>query len=425
MTSIHSVRARVLAILTGLILALILLTPAGAAASIATRIAAALTERGLAGPGTSVGAYDLTEKRCLYSLRWDALRLPASNEKLVTSATALANWSAKYRFGTQLLLQTTGPGQNGVLSGNVYLRGLGDPSLSTTSFQTDHLGLQTSNVRDLVTRMKALGVTKVTGRVVADDGRFDRSRTVSSWRSSMTAFCGPLSALTLNEGFGPGGDYVRDPSLWAAAKLTKLLRSAGIQVTHSAARGTTPAAATLVYTERSATLGHLLGAMNKPSDNFFAEELLKGLGASFGGAGTTAAGADVAKEYLKSIGVTKGFRIRDGSGLSYANKLSAHAIIKILGAMTRRTDFTVFWSSLSVAGVDGTLEDRMKGTTAARNVHAKTGTLDASSCLSGYVTSANRHALVFSILMNASGLPIARAQAAQDAIAVLLAGSSP
>ena len=93
--------------------------------------------------------------------------------------------------------------------------------------------------------------------------------------------------------------------------------------------------------------------------------------------------------------------------------------------MTRRTDFTVFWSSLSVAGVDGTLEDRMKGTTAARNVHAKTGTLDASSCLSGYVTSANRHALVFSILMNASGLPIARAQAAQDAIAVLLAGSSP
>ena len=241
----------------------------------------------------------------------------------------------------------------------------------------------------------------------------------------MIAYCGPLSALTLNEGFGPSGHYVTDPSLWAAGKLTTLLRNAGIKVTHSPARGTVPATATLTYTESSAQLGRLLAAMNKPSDNFLAEELLKGLGASFGGAGTTAAGADVANQCLKSIGVTKGFRIRDGSGLSYANKLSAHALIKILGAMTKRKDFKVFWNSLSVAGVDGTLKDRMKDTKAARNVHAKTGTLSAASSLSGYVTSTNRHALAFSILMNGSGLPLARAHAAQDAIAEILAGSTP
>lgn len=427
MTTIHGARARGLVILTSLTLALtlLLLAPAGAAASLEARIAAALTHQGLAGSGTSVGVYDLTQKRCLYALRWDALRIPASNEKLVTSATALASWSATYRFGTQLLLQTSGPDERGVLSGDVYLRGMGDPSLSTTSFQTGYLGLRTSNVRDLVTRMRALGVTKITGRVRADDGYFDRSRTVGSWRPSMTAYCGPLSALTLNEGFGGGGHYVRDPSLWAAARFTALLRDAGIKVPHSAARGATPATATLVGTESSTTLGRLLAAMNKPSDNFFAEELLKGLGASFGGAGTTAAGAHVATEYLKSIGVTEGFRIRDGSGLSYADKLSAHAVIKILSTMTRRPDFTVFWKSLAVAGVDGTLEDRMKGTRAAGNVHAKTDTLDVSSCLSGYVTSASRHLLAFSILMNGSGLPIAQANAAQDAIAVLLAGSRP
>ena len=425
MTTTESARARVLVILVSLVLALMLLTPAGAAASIKTKITAALAAQGLAGSGTSVGVYDLTAKRCLYTLRWDVLRLPGSNEKLVTSATALANWPATYRFGTQLFLEANGPDADGVLAGSVYLRGLGDPSLSTSAFQTGHLGMRTSNLRDFVARLQALGMTKISGRVVADDGYFDRSRTVSSWRPSMTAFCGPLSALTLNEGFGPGGDYVKDPSLWAATKLTKLLRNAGIKVTHSAARGTVPATATLVYTERSATLGRLLAAMNKPSDNFFAEELLKGLGASFGGAGTTAAGAGVANRCLKSIGVTQGFRIRDGSGLSYADRLSAHAILKILGAMTRREDYKVFWNSLAVAGVDGTLKYRMRGTRAARNVHAKTGTLSAASNLSGYVTSANRHALTFSILMNGGGLPLARAQAAQDAIAKILAGSRP
>ena len=425
MRTTESARARVLVILMSLVFALMLLTPAGAAASITTRIASALAAQGLAGSGTSVGVYDFTEKRCLYSLRWDVLRLPASNEKLVTSATALANWSATYRFATQLFRQAMGPDQDGVLTGDVYLKGLGDPSLSTSAFQSGQLGIQTSNVRDFVAGLQALGVTKITGRVVVDDSYFDNSRRVSSWRPAMIAYCGPLSALTLNEGFGPSGHYVTDPSLWAAGKLTTLLRNAGIKVTHSPARGTVPATATLTYTESSAQLGRLLAAMNKPSDNFLAEELLKGLGASFGGAGTTVAGADVANQCLKSIGVTKGFRIRDGSGLSYANKLSAHAIIKILGAMTKRKDFKVFWSSLSVAGVDGTLKDRMKDTKAARNVHAKTGTLSAASSLSGYVTSTNRHALAFSILMNGSGLPLARAHAAQDAIAEILAGSTP
>ena len=425
MRTTESARARVLVILMSLVFALMLLTPAGAAASITTRIASALAEQGLAGSGTSVGVYDFTEKRCLYSLRWDVLRLPASNEKLVTSATALADWSATHRFATQLFRQAMGPDQDGVLTGDVYLKGLGDPSLSTSAFQSGQLGIQTSNVRDFVAGLQALGVTKITGRVVADDSYFENSRTVSSWRPAMIAYCGPLSALTLNEGFGPSGDYVKDPSLWAATKLTTLLRSTSIKVTHSATRGTVPATATLVYTESSATLGRLLAAMNKPSDNFLAEELLKGLGASFGGAGTTVAGADVANQCLKSIGVTKGFRIRDGSGLSYANKLSAHAIIKILGAMTKRKDFKVFWNSLSVAGVDGTLKDRMKDTKAARNVHAKTGTLSAASSLSGYATSTNRHALAFSILMNGSGLPLARAHAAQDAIAEILAGSTP
>ncbi len=425
MTTRSNAVARLLVLLTSLTLALLLLAPAGAAASVETRIGAALARHGMDGSGTSVSVYDLTAKRSLCALRPDVLRLPASNEKLVTSAAALAGWSAAYRFSTQLFLDAPGADEGGRVVGNAYLRGLGDPSLSTASFQTGYFGMRTSDLHDLVTRLKTMGVTRITGRVVADDGYFDDSRAVSNWRPGMTAYCGPLSALTLNEGFGPGGGYVEDPSLWAASKLTRLLRSEGIRVAHSAALGVVPVTATLAGTEESARLGRLLAAMNKPSDNFLAEEILKGLGASFAGSGTTAAGAGVAGQYLQSIGVTTGFRIRDGSGLSYQDKLSTRTIIKVLGAMTKRADYPVYWKSLSVAGVDGTLEHRMTGTAAAGNVHAKTGTLSAASSLSGYVTSANHHALAFSILINGRGLSPARAHAAQDAVAVMLARSTP
>jgi D-alanyl-D-alanine carboxypeptidase/D-alanyl-D-alanine-endopeptidase (penicillin-binding protein 4) len=405
--------ARALAIAAGLLMAVLLLMPAAAFASTATKITSILLRNGLANSGTSAGVYDLTGDRPVYQLRWDALRLPASNEKLVTSAAALADWSASHRFSTQLYGPIAGPDAAGVLDGDVYLKGLGDPSL------------QTAGLSAFVARLKSFGVTRITGRVLADDGYFDQLRTVPGWRPGMVAYCGPLSALTLNEGYGPRGRYVADPALWAAAKLTSLLRASGVKVVHAAARGVVPAGATRLGSVSSAALQALLARMNKQSDDFYAEELLKGLGASFGGTGSTAAGAGVAVRSLAGLGVTSGFRIRDGSGLSYQDKLSAHAIIKLLGAMSRRPDFTAYWSSLSIAGKDGTLSARMRGTRAAGNVHGKTGTLAAASCLSGYVTSANGHLLAFAILMNGSGLSQAKAHAAQDAIAKTLAVSSP
>ncbi|HZL63648.1 MAG TPA: D-alanyl-D-alanine carboxypeptidase/D-alanyl-D-alanine-endopeptidase [Thermoleophilia bacterium] len=405
--------SRALAVIAGLLLALLLLAPAAASASVGSQVASILSRHGLAGSGTSVGMYDLTGKRPLYDLRWDVLRLPASNEKLVTSAAALADWSAAHHFSTELYGPVAAPDAAGVLDGDLYLKGFGDPSLKTAG-----LGV-------FVAKLQSFGITKITGRVLADDGYFDALRTAPSWRPGMVAYCGPLSALTLNEGFGPGGRYVADPAVWAAGTLTKLLRAAGIKVVHAAARGVVLADATRLGTESSAALAHLLARMNKESDDFYAEELLKGLGASFWGAGTTAAGATVAVQGLNALGVTDGFRIRDGSGLSYQDKLSAHAIVKLLGAMSRRADFATFLGSLSIAGKDGTLGDRMKGTRAAGNVHGKTGTLAAASCLSGYVTSANGHLLAFSILMNGSGLSQTKAHDAQDEISEALAAAAP
>ena len=83
-------------------------------------------------------------------------------------------------------------------------------------------------------------------------------------------------------------------------------------------------------------------------------------------------------------------------------------MLKILGAMARRPDFAVFRRSLAIAGVDGTLKDRMRGTAAAGNVRAKTGTLNAASSLSGYVTTASGHTLSFSMLMNGDPVPLAQ-----------------
>jgi len=425
MEAVPTSRARLLVLLTSLALALLLLAPGVAAAGLKDRIAATLARYGMGGSGTSVSVFDLTAKRSVYQLRPDVLRLPASNEKLVTSSAALAAWTADFRFSTQLFIDAPGPDAQGVVDGDVYLRGLGDPTLSTASFQARHYGMETGDIHDLVAGLQGLGVTRITGRVVADDGYFDAARSVAGWRPSVAAFCGPLSALTLNESLAGDGSYVPDPSLAAANALTRQLRAAGVRVAHAPVRGVAPITATLACTELSAPLGRVLAAMNKPSDNFLAEELLKGLGAGFGAGGSTASGADVAAQFLHSIDVSEGFRIRDGSGLSYQDKLTARVVLRILGAMARRADFPVFRRSLSIAGVDGTLKYRMRGTLAAGNVRAKTGTLDAASSLSGYVTTANGHTLSFAMLMNGSPVPAAQAHAAQDAVAVLLARSTP
>jgi D-alanyl-D-alanine carboxypeptidase/D-alanyl-D-alanine-endopeptidase (penicillin-binding protein 4) len=424
MTAVRTHRAGPLALLVGLVLLLLLAVPGVASANLASRISTALDRHGMAGSGTSVAVFDLTTKQYLYQLRPDVLRRPASNEKLVTSSAALASWSATYRFSTQVYLDAA-PDAEGVVQGNVYLRGLGDPTLSTSSFAQRHWRMETGDLQDLVRGLRALGVKRVTGSVMADEGYFDSLRRVSNWRPSVLAYCAPLSALTLNESTSSSGGYVDDPALAAARALSKRLRAAGIRVVHAPGRAVAPITATLACTERSATLARVLAAMNKPSDNFLAEELLKGLGAGFGGAGTTAAGARVAASFLQGIGVDDDVRLRDGSGLSYQDRLTAHAILKILGEMARRPDFPVFRRSLAIAGVDGTLADRMRGTAAAGNVRAKTGTLNVASSLSGYVTAANGHQLTFSMLMNGDPVNVSGAHAAQDAVAVLLARSTP
>ena len=423
----HHARRWVLAVVLAVVAATALAVPAGATATtLQTRITKILSTNGFGGSATGVRVYDLSTATTLYERHGTTMLRPASNEKLVTSATALARWGAAFRFRTELFTTGTLDGA-GVYRGRLYLKGFGDPSLSTSSYQSRVLHLKTSRLGDIVAALKNAGVKRVIGRVVGDDSYFDHARAVSSWKPGATSDCGPLSALSLNEGTRADGHRSTDPPLMVAAQLTALLRKSGIPVSRTPIVGVTPATAQLAYTERSAPLWQILAAMNKPSDNFFAETLTKGLGASFGGGGTTARGNRVESKFLVSLGIGAGsFALTDGSGLSYADRLAPLDITTLLQAMSKRADWPRYWASLSVAGIDGTLSKRMRGTAAQKNLHGKSGTLNVASNLSGYVRSANGEWLAFSILMNRSSwIDVTAAHAAQDAIGVALARSRP
>jgi D-alanyl-D-alanine carboxypeptidase/D-alanyl-D-alanine-endopeptidase (penicillin-binding protein 4) len=152
--------------------------------------------------------------------------------------------------------------------------------------------------------------------------------------------------------------------------------------------------------------------------------LTKGLGAAFAGKGSTAAGVMVERAYARMSGIGHaGIVVTDGSGLSYADRETSADLVRLLVAETRSAEWPVFYRSLAVAGESGTLSARMRHTPAQGNLHAKTGTLDVASSLSGCVTAANGHLLVFSILMNGDPFDLAAAQHTQDEIGVALARS--
>ncbi len=410
------------------IVGLALAAPAAATATtLQTRIAAALKAHGFAGSTSDVRVYDLSTGRGLFAHDITTKRQPASNEKLVTTATALAKWGADHRFKTEML--TTGTlASDGTYTGMVFIKGFGDPTLSTSAYQTKVLRFKTSSVGDFVTALKKAGVKRIVGRVVGDDTYFDDLRTVGSWHADEISDCAPLSALCLNGDLSASGGRLVDPARSFAQQLTSALIRNGVPVSGKATVWPTPAKAKLSYTELSAPLWRILAAMDKPSDNFIAEELTKGLGASFGGGGTTACGLKVDRAFLVSLGIpTKNFTLADGSGLSYGDRLSALDITILLRAMMLRSDWQTFYDSLAVAGVDGTLSDRMRHTAAYDNVHAKTGTLSVASNLSGFATSRNGHWLLFSVLLDTAPywIDLTAAHEAQDSIAIALARSTP
>ena len=369
-----------------LVAALALLAPTAAQAAGTAKTKRILAQQ-MAQAGSGSGAYvlDLETGRALYAEDADVARIPASVEKLDTAATALLRDGPDGTLPTTVLAAAA-PDATGVVSGDVYLRGGGDPSFDAADAGrlADALVLQT-------------GITEVTGRVVGDESAFDGLRGPPSEGFRTSQWVGPLSALTFNRGF-VGRRFQTSPAKTAAAAFTGILRKRGVAVRRAGRAGAAPSTAVELATLASPGLRSLIAAMNVPSDNLYAETLIKALGAGFGSAGSTAAGAAVIRSTLAQLGVRT--RVVDGSGLSRSNRTSPRAVVSLLTAMDESDLAEPFRASLPVAGRTGTLYDRMRGTSARDNCRAKTGTLSNVSALAGYCETRGGGRVAFAFLMN-------------------------
>jgi serine-type D-Ala-D-Ala carboxypeptidase/endopeptidase (penicillin-binding protein 4) len=377
-------------------------------------------ELALAGRLSGGMVYDLSTKQTLFSERAADLRAPASVEKLYTATSALE------RLGPQARLETTvlGVGHlaaGGVWEGSIYLHGGGDPTFGTTAFIDGHYGGLGTSVAALVQQLvRGEAIHSITGDVEGDESYFDSLRGEPSSGYQEDPFLeGTLSALAFNR--GESGSYrgPHAPAAFAAHELLRALKAAGVKVKGSSGAATAPAGATRLAAVPSPTIAQLLGLTLPPSDNFFAETLVKDLGARFGGAGTTAAGARVVRETLAAhFGLYP--RIVDGSGLSREDETSPQEVVTLLTDLSTTTIGTTLRDDMAVAGRSGTLAERMRDTAAAGRCEGKTGTLTGVSNLVGYCQDSSGQYLAFAFFND--GIATEVAHVLQDNMTITLAG---
>lgn len=419
--------------------------------------------------------YSLDRGESLFELRAKKLFIPASNLKILTTAVALQALGPNYRFPTRLY--TDGTLEDGVLDGDLYIKGYGDPK-----FVTEQMWL-------LVNELKNLPVSKITGNIIGDDSFFDDRKRVKTWikNPGAQAYEAPLGALSFNfntvkayvspgpkagsrpeiviepdteyitldnqaktlkpgkrnrlivnrldrNGFDeitvsggirldqPRAQYflnITDPTQYTLSTLKKYLQHAGIQFRGQTEHGRVPETATELLAHESEPLTLALQGLNKFSNNFVAEQILKTIGAEkYGPPGTTLKGLKAFEEYLMALGYRQDqYKVLDGSGLSRQNRLSPQMIIDILRHM--KNDLGVypeFVSALGVMGVDGNVKNRMRGVKISERARVKTGTLNFVSALSGYFQSRDGETFAFSILMNSLKCSNGRIKKLQDQI---------
>lgn len=344
----------------------------------------------------------------------------ASNMKLFTTATALAKLGPE----TQIPTKVFGDGRlttDGVFHGSLYLQGGGDPALGTPNFYDSYLSGVGTDLYALKAQIKAAGITSITGRLYADDSIFDHLRGVADSGYATSSEIGPLSGLDFNSGFAgasAASGFSSDPAKLAASKLARSLSASGVKVPAQVALGVTPPNAKRIAIIESPPLSRIVNFTDVYSYNFFAEMLIKLIGAEIGGAGTTAAGAAVVSTFARSLG--SGVHAVDGSGLTHSNRASPLQLANFLLAMREQEVGETFIEDLAVAGKEGTVDGRMRGTPAYGRCHVKTGTLTGVSNLSGYCFNESGRAMVFSVLMNGvSDLSLAHLD--QDRIAGMVA----
>ena len=378
---------------------------AGSRSAFQAQLARALHARYVSPARTGAVVLDLQTGQMLFAHNPRLALRPASNEKLATTYAALTALGPSFRIETDVL----GEGQqNGsTWRGNLVLKGYGDPALSA------------AQIGKLARQVAAEGIRHVSGRIIGDESWFDKRRIGLGWKPQFYLHESPaLSALIVNRGW-TGRYETSRPALMATQLLRSDLRRAGITVHGGAALGVASAEAVPLADVESAPLAALVRHMDVFSDNFYAEMLIKEVGAVQGSAGSAAAGIAVERRLLSAAGVPLGgVRMVDGSGLSLLDRWTPLDLATLLRTMWQDADLRPYLlPALPIAGKTGTLEHRMRTGPARGLVRAKTGTTDDASALSGFV--GDRY--VFSILENGSPVRTFSAQESQNRFAQVLA----
>ena len=380
-------------------------TSPAAAPAVDLALARAVQAPGVAASQTAAIAIDLRSGETLFSQNAGRGLLPASAEKLSVSFTALHILGPRFRFRTELVGKGSRSGRT--WKGDLFLVGYGDPTLDD------------SDLDRLARRFADTGITRVAGRVFGDDTYFDARRDAPGWKAGYLGIeSRPLSALSVAgvHLIGANGSAVA-----AARGLAAALEKRGIDVRGSSGARRAPASSVPIAFDLSERLSNVVHHMNAESDNFVAEMVLKQLGATVAEPASTAAGASVVRETLAHAAIPLGgVRIADGSGLSRYDRSTVTALAGIVRAgATDPTIGRAFVASLAVAGVSGTLRNRLATRPTRGRIHAKTGTTNRASALAGLV--GNRY--VFAILHNGRPVPYWTARAAQDRFVQVLARS--
>ena len=409
----------------------------------------------LEGIEASIFARRVDTKDIVFAHKENHALIPASNMKIMTTAAALNVLGSQFTFKTEIY--HTGSIQNGILKGDLYVKGYGDPL-----FVSERLWY-------LINELTREGFTKITGDLVLDNSYFDEEGLMASRIETGTerAYNAPLSALSLNFNvvavyvrpgkvgkkpkviIDPDNDFIdvqnlattgkedtltvsrihennkniiqiqgtfpshlkekryyrniTNPSLFYGAVFKKFLQDRGIHLQGKIKKAQTPGSAQLLYTYNSQVLREIVLALNQFSNNFIAEQIVKTLGAEKKSTpGTSEKGVRIIEDFLTNkMGFDKNsFNIVNGSGFSRENKFAAKQCVEILDQTSKEFDLgPEFFVSLGVPGENGTLT-RFKNTPLFQRLRAKTGSLNGVLALSGFLLPDDKKPVVFSILLN-------------------------
>ena len=378
---------------------------------------------GPARPATP-GILVLRGGRPAIAINADKAFLPASLLKLATTTTAILKFGADHRFMTRLL----GKAPAGGTTGTVTLVGGGDPTFATEAYRQEHFlpkpddpipvpvfASGSPTVERFAAVIASAGIRRIQGDLLVDDSLFDAKRTQPGWIADYQRNdpdIANIGALTVNEGYADtdATKLYGDPAVGAGRQLAAALAARGVVVTGRVHRGRAPVGTRELARIASPPLGEIVDYTNRYSANYPAELTLKGIGARFGGAGTTAAGVRVVRETLQSIKIPlAGFVMADGSGLSMTNRMTPRMIGAIIDWILRAEGKggTVLRNSLPVAGGPGTLFKRMTKPPTGGNLRGKTGFIRRVRAMAGWATPSDGVPLVYVALFNNAPSPLA------------------